>query len=68
MLEIVFYEYNYLIDYLDEIEVVIVDFFFNVQDDCWLVYCIVCGYEYFDLFEIDECISIGELDLFYQVV
>ncbi|WP_160329998.1 hypothetical protein [Pseudomonas aeruginosa] len=43
MLETAPHEHNYLIDHLDEIEAVIVDLSFNVQDDRWLVYCTACG-------------------------
>lgn len=60
------HEHNYLIDHLDEIEAVIVDLSFNVQDDRWLVYCTACGHEHLDLPETDERISIGEPDPFHQ--
>lgn len=49
-----------------EIEAVIVDLSFNVQDDRWLVYCTACGHEHLDLPETDERISIGEPDPFHQ--
>ncbi len=49
MLETAPHEHNYLIDHLDEIEAVIVDLSFNVQDDRWLVYCTACGHEHLDL-------------------
>lgn len=66
ILETAPHEHNYLIDHLDEIEAVIVDLSFNVQDDRWLVYCTACGHEHLDLPETDERISIGEPDPFHQ--
>ena len=54
---------DYLIDSLDDIEEVIDELSFNVQDDHWLVYCAMGGHEHYALPETDARtgISIPEL-------
>jgi hypothetical protein len=45
---------DYLIDSLDEVEAVIDELSFNVQDHNWLVYCALGGHEHYDLPDIDQ--------------
>jgi hypothetical protein len=48
---------DYLIDSLDEIEEldeVLDQLSFNVQDHHWLVYCALGGHEHYDLPDIDQ--------------
>jgi hypothetical protein len=44
---------DYLIDSLADIEEVIDELSFNVQDDHWLVYCAMGGHEHYALPDID---------------
>ncbi len=66
MLETVPHENAYLMDHLDEIEAVVADLSFNVQDDRWLVYYTACGHEHLDLPEADERMRLGEADPYHQ--
>ena len=66
MLEIVPHESAYLIEHLEEIEAVVTDLSFNVQDDHWLVYCQACCHEHLDLPEADERQPAYENDPFRQ--
>ncbi len=45
---------DYLIDSLEEVEDVINELSFNVQDHHWLVYCALGGHEHYDLPDIDQ--------------
>jgi hypothetical protein len=45
---------DYLIDLLDDVEAVINELSFNVQDHHWLVYCALGGHEHYDLPDIDQ--------------
>lgn len=45
---------DYLIDSLDEVEAVVDELSFNVQDYHWLVYCSLGGHEHYDLPEVDQ--------------
>lgn len=45
---------DYLIDSLDEVEAVIDELSFNVQDQHWLVYCALGGHEHYDLSDTDR--------------
>lgn len=47
---------DYLIDSLDEVEIVAVveELSFNVQDEHWLIYCALGGHEHYDLPDLDE--------------
>lgn len=45
---------DYLIDHLEEVEAVVDELSFNVQDEHWLVYCAMGGHEHYDLPDIDE--------------
>lgn len=45
---------DYLIDSLDDVEAVIDELSFNVQDYHWLVYCTLGGHEHYDLPDIDQ--------------
>ncbi|MET1078312.1 MAG: hypothetical protein ABWY06_09875 [Pseudomonas sp.] len=45
---------DYLIDALDDIEAVIDELSFNVQDHHWLVYCALGGHEHYDLPDIEQ--------------
>ncbi|MGE8496101.1 MAG: hypothetical protein ACN6O6_01225 [Pseudomonas sp.] len=45
---------DYLIDSLDEVEAVVDELSFNVQDYHWLVYCSLGGHEHYDLPDVDQ--------------
>ncbi|MBO3274952.1 hypothetical protein [Pseudomonas schmalbachii] len=66
MLEIVPHENAYLLEHLDEIEAVVTELSFNVQDDHWLVYCQASGHEHLDLPEGNERIGLLDMDPFHQ--
>jgi len=66
MLDIVPHENAYLIEHLEEIEAVVVELSFNVQDDHWLVYTQACGHEHLDLPEADERMRSFEADPYRQ--
>lgn len=66
MLDIVPHENAYLIEHLEEIEAVVVELSFNVQDDHWLVYTQACGHEHLDLPEDDERMRLVEVDPYHQ--
>lgn len=66
MLEIVPHENAYLIEHLEEIEAVVTELSFNVQDDHWLVYTQACGHEHLDLPEADERMLLVEVDPYHQ--
>lgn len=66
MLEIVAHENAYLIEHLDEIEAVVTELSFNVQDAHWLVYCQASGHEHLDLPETHERLPAYETDPFHQ--
>lgn len=44
---------DYLIDSLDDVEIVVDELSINVQDHHWLVYCSMGGHEHYDLPDID---------------
>ncbi|MDH1262134.1 MULTISPECIES: hypothetical protein [unclassified Pseudomonas] len=44
---------DYLIDSLDDVEAVVDELSFNVQDYHWLVYCSLGGHEHYDLPDVD---------------
>ncbi|KAF1057031.1 MAG: hypothetical protein GAK34_00030 [Delftia tsuruhatensis] len=66
MLEILTHEKDYLRDHLEEIEAVVVELSYNVQDDHWLVYCQASGHEHLDLPESEERLPAFESDPFHQ--
>ena len=66
MLDIIPHENAYLIEHLEEIEAVVVELSFNVQDDHWLVYTQACGHEHLDLPEADERMRLVEVDPYRQ--
>ncbi|PJI47024.1 MAG: hypothetical protein CTR55_21030 [Pseudomonas sp.] len=66
MLDIVPHENAYLIEHLEEIEAVVVELSFNVQDDHWLVYTQACGHEHLDLPETHERMRSFEVDPYRQ--
>ena len=45
---------DYLIDSLDEVDALVDELSFNVQDQHWLVYCALGGHEHYDLPDIDN--------------
>jgi hypothetical protein len=57
---------DYLIDSLDEVDAVIDELSFNVQDHNWLVYCALGGHEHYALPERDEQTGISLPELFSQ--
>lgn len=66
MLDIVPHENTYLIEHLEEIEAVVIELSFNVQDDHWMVYTQACGHEHLDLPETDERMGSFEVDPYHQ--
>ena len=44
---------DYLIDSLDDVEILVDELSINVQDHHWLVYCAMGGHEHYDLPDID---------------
>ncbi|MCY1267912.1 hypothetical protein D3C76_683020 [compost metagenome] len=66
MFETVAHDNAYLAEHLDEIEAIVTELSFNVQDDRWLVYCQACGREHLDLPEVNERIGLSEMDPFRQ--
>ncbi|MGX5220597.1 MULTISPECIES: hypothetical protein [Pseudomonas] len=46
-------DHDYMIESLDEVDDVIDELSFNVQDNHWLVYCSMGGHEHYDLPDID---------------
>lgn len=66
MLEIVPHESTYLIEHLEEIEAVVTELSFNVQDDHWLVYTQACGHEHLDLPEPHDRVPLCEVDPYRQ--
>ena len=44
---------DYLIDPNEDVEALIDELAFNVQDSHWLVYCALGGHEHYDLPDID---------------
>ena len=57
---------DYLIDSLDDVEAVVDELTFNVQDQHWLDYCSLGGHEHYALPEIDEQTGISLPELFSQ--
>lgn len=57
---------DYLIDSLDEVEAVVDELSFNVQDPHWLVYCSLGGHEHQDLPDIDSRTGMSWPELYEQ--
>lgn len=57
---------DYLIDSLDEVEAVIDELSFNVQDYHWLVYCALGGHEHYDLPDIDQHTGLSLPELYAE--
>jgi hypothetical protein len=57
---------DYLIDSLDDVEAVIDELSFNVQDSHWLVYCALGGHEHYDLPDIDQNSAMRMPDFYTQ--
>ncbi|MEX6503601.1 hypothetical protein [Pseudomonas zhanjiangensis] len=57
---------DYLIDSLDDVEAVIDELSFNVQDQHWLVYCALGGHEHYDLPDIDPNSGFSLPELYAQ--
>jgi hypothetical protein len=57
---------DYLIDSLDEVDAVIDELSFNVQDQHWLVYCALGGHEHYDLPDIDNRTGMSLPELYDQ--
>jgi hypothetical protein len=57
---------DYLIDSLDELDAVVEQLSFNVQDHHWLVYCALGGHEHYDLPDIDPNTGFSIPELFAQ--
>ncbi|MCJ1885742.1 hypothetical protein LNN38_12875 [Pseudomonas sp. LA21] len=66
MLDIVPHENTYLIEHLEEIEAVVIELSFNVQDDHWMVYTQACGHEHLDLPEQHERAPFCDVDPYRQ--
>ncbi|MDM8350471.1 hypothetical protein P8H27_16470 [Pseudomonas sp. sp1636] len=45
---------DYSIDSYDEVDAVVNELSFNVQDRHWLVYCALGGHEHYDLPDVDQ--------------
>lgn len=57
---------DYLIDSLDEVDAVINDLSFNVQDDHWLVYCAMGGHEHYALPDVDARTGLSLPELYSE--
>ena len=57
---------DYLIDSLDEVEAVVDELSFNVQDYHWLVYCSLGGHEHYDLPDVDQHTSFSMPELYAE--
>lgn len=57
---------DYLIDSLDDVEAMIDELSFNVQDSHWLVYCALGGHEHYDLPDIDQNSGVRMPDFYTQ--
>ncbi|MDP3817308.1 hypothetical protein [Pseudomonas sp.] len=57
---------DYLIDSLDDVEAVIDELSFNVQDHNWLVYCALGGHEHYALPEVDELTGFSPPELYHE--
>ena len=53
---------DYLIDSLDEVDAVVDELSFNVQDQHWLVYCALGGHQHADWPEADLLTGVSMLD------
>ncbi|CAE6894038.1 MULTISPECIES: hypothetical protein [Pseudomonas] len=59
-------DHDYQIDSLDEVDAVIDELSFNVQDYHWLIYCTMGGHEHYDLPDIDSTTGFSLPELYAE--
>lgn len=60
-------DHDYMIESLDEVDAVIDELSFNVQDTHWLIYCSMGGHEHYDLPDVDTHTGFSLPELYAEV-